>query len=950
MSDTQHRENTIEIVGATQNNLKNVSVSIPGDSLTVITGLSGSGKSSLAFDTLYAEGQRRYVESMSAYARQFLERIKKPAVREIHGISPAIAIRQKNTSRNPRSTVGTVTEIYDFLRLLYARAGSVYCRDCGNEVRRDTIDPVVEDLLEAHAGRRAYITFPFAGSALDLTGEGSTNAVPVEQIVESMLKQGFYRYLPAPVGSAAIRQLPNQLPADLAELSRANILVDRLVIEHQTRERLAESLELSFTEGNGIAEVTLLPTDSTAEPVTLRFSERFECQHCAISYVAPEPRLFSFNSPYGACPTCHGFGSTINIDRNLVIPDPRKTLRQSPIDPFTKPKWLGYQRKLMNWAKKNNVPVDVPYEDLPERTQEQIWHGSRGFPGVKGFFDYLAGKKYKMHVRIFIARYRGYSRCSDCNGERLRADARDVYLDGRRIAQVTQQSIAESLDFFKSLQLSPEAEKVAAKLREEIIKRLTFLEKVGLEYLTLDRITSTLSGGETQRIHLAASLGSSLAGTLYVLDEPSIGLHPRDQVRLIGILRDLRDLGNTIVVVEHEKEIICSADRVIDMGPGAGEMGGEVVFEGGLEELKKSPTSITGAYIRGDQKISTPVFRRSQSPHRLSIKGARQHNLKGIDVEIPLGVLTCITGVSGSGKSTLVHEILYAGLKKIRGEWNGPVGYYESIDGWQYLSDVLLVDQSPIGKTPRSNPATYIKVFDDIRKVFASLREAQGRNLAPSHFSFNVPGGRCEACQGSGTITVEMQFLADVELECEECHGTRFQKKILEVTYKGKNIDEVLDLTVHEATEFFASHGPIVRKLKVLQEVGLGYLRLGQSATTLSGGEAQRIKLAAYLSKKTAGKPLFIFDEPTTGLHFDDISKLMRAFDKLIARGASVIVIEHNIDVIKGADWVIDLGPEGGDGGGTIVAEGSPEAVASNPDSHTGAFLRQALDASRASS
>ncbi|UCF38260.1 MAG: excinuclease ABC subunit UvrA [Acidobacteriota bacterium] len=935
----------IEILGATQNNLKNIDVTIPANSMTIVTGLSGSGKSSLAFDTLYAEGQRRYVESMSAYARQFLERLQKPAVREIRGISPAIAIRQKNASRNPRSTVGTVTEIYDFLRLLYARAGSVICRGCGQEVRKDTADQAVDDLLSRYEGARAYITFPLTGSALDLTDEEHGSA-GLDQMIENLLKQGFYRLIDGLSRKPELKQLPGDRPETLDQLMDFNILVDRLVLNRESRDRLTDSIELSFAEGNGVVEVTILLTDRVE---TLRFSERFECQSCELQYRAPEPRLFSFNNPYGACPTCHGFGSTITLDRDLIIPDSSKTLLESPIDPFSKPKYQRFQRRLLEFAANKAIPTDVPYEDLPQRFQDAVWQGVKGFPGVKGFFAHLAKKKYKMHVRIFIARYRGYARCFDCNGERLRPEAMDVYISGKRIAQLTQMPISEAHRFFDSLQLPPARMKVAGRLLLDIQKRLSFLVEVGLDYLSLDRITSTLSGGEMQRIHLAASLGSSLAGTLYVLDEPSIGLHPRDQDRLVDILRKLRDLGNTIVVVEHERDIIQSGDHIIDIGPGAGEHGGEIVFSGTLDEMIQSPESLTGKYLRGEAKISIPVFRRSPPTTSIEIFGARQHNLKNLDVRIPLGGLVCISGVSGSGKSTLVHDILYAGSKKLEGDWKGPVGKFDRIEGLSQISDIILVDQTPIGRTPRSNPITYVKAFDDIRKLFASLREAHSRNLSPAHFSFNLPGGRCEVCQGSGTITVEMQFLADVELLCEECKGTRFQKKVLEVTTRGKNIHDILNMTVQEAIAFFSSQPSLVRKLKVLRDVGLGYLRLGQSATTLSGGEAQRIKLAAYLSRKTKGKPLFIFDEPTTGLHFDDISKLLKAFDRLIESGATVLVIEHNLDVIKCADWVIDLGPEGGEGGGTIVAEGTPEELTRCGESHTGKFLRNYLEAAESS-
>ncbi len=935
---------SIQVVGASQNNLKNIDVEIPINALTVISGLSGSGKSSLAFDTLYAEGQRRYVESMSAYARQFLERIQKPAVREIRGISPAIAIRQKNSTRNPRSTVGTVTEVYDFLRLLYARVGTVFCHQCGREVRKDTVDEIVAELLREHRGRRIYITFPLSDSALDLRRDAPQGRFKEKDLIDNLVRQGFHRLVSKPAGKSRPLSLPGDAPESLEDLLALDVLVDRLGVDESSRERLTDSVEMAFAEGKGVAEVHVIAEDGSEDPVTLRFSERFECQSCGITYRPPDPRLFSFNNPYGACPTCQGFGNTMNLDRDLIIPNPERTLREGPIEPFLKTRYRKFQRKMLEWAEQEGVDLDTPFERLPERIRDSLWHGTRGFPGVKGFFDRLSRKKYKMHVRIFIARYRGYSKCPDCDGERLRREARDVYISALRISQLTQMTIRRVREFFAPLQLSPEKTTIARKLLEEIEKRLEFLDEVGLSYLTLDRLTSTLSGGEMQRIHLAASLGSSLAGALYVLDEPSIGLHPRDQSRLVTLLKRLRDLGNTMLVVEHEREIIETADHVIDMGPGAGELGGHVVFSGNLEGLLACSESLTGKYLRGESRIPTPTFRRQPSAKKLRLRDIQHNNLRHLDVDIPLGVFACITGVSGSGKSTLVQDVLYAGLMKQRGQWKGAAGQVRSIEGGENLSEVVLIDQSPIGRTPRSNPVTYIKAFDDIRKTFASLREAQARNLTPAHFSFNVPGGRCETCQGSGIITVEMQFLADVELQCEDCGGKRYQKKVLEVAYKGKNIHDVLNMTVREAIAFFSSHPSLVRKLRLLQEVGLDYVRLGQSATTLSGGEAQRIKMAAYLSRKTKGRPLFILDEPTTGLHFEDIGKLLRAFDRLQSGGASILVIEHNLDVIKCADWVIDLGPEGGDEGGQVVVQGTPEQIAACPESHTGHFLASYLE------
>ncbi|MEE8349528.1 MAG: excinuclease ABC subunit UvrA, partial [Acidobacteriota bacterium] len=920
----------IRLQGVQQNNLKNIDVEIPINQLTIVTGVSGSGKSSLAFDTLYAEGQRRYVESLSAYARQFLERINKPRVREISGISPAVSIRQKSVSRNPRSTVGTVTEIHDYLRLLYSRMGTILCRECGREVHRNTIDEIADRLLALPQETRLYVTFPFKGSRLDLNSdsEGNQKEIPLKLLLDNLLKQGFRRFVFTEQSqSPSVRELPEHRFNSLEELEQSHILLDRLAIRADIRDRLVDSLELCYREGNGVAQIHLLETkDQKSPPESLRFTERFECQYCDLSYRPPDPRLFSFNNPYGACPTCHGFGNTITLDPALIIPDPTKTLAQAPIDPFTKPRYRRFQKKLETYADQEDIPLDVPFEELPQEVRRQIWDGTGSFPGVKGFFRYLERKKYKMHLRIFASRYRGYTLCPDCKGERLCQEARDVYVGGERLGKLTAQPICDIQAFFSQLSLNPGQKGVAEKIFREIHQRLKFLMQVGLEYLTLDRLTSSLSGGEIQRIHLAASLSSSLTGMLYVLDEPSIGLHARDETRLIEILKELRDLGNTIVVVEHEREMIEAADHIIDMGPRAGEQGGEVIHTGDLSSLESNRNSLTGRYLSGKQTIPTPIFRRSGNGNVLTMSGAHQHNLRDLTLEIPLGLLVCVTGVSGSGKSTLVQDCLYAGLKKQRGEWKDKVGEFESIDGADQLSEILLVDQSPIGRTPRSNPVTYIKAFDHVRKTFASLREAHARNLSPGHFSFNIPGGRCQTCDGSGIVTVEMQFLADVELQCEDCKGTRYSSKVLEITYKGKNIAEVLALTVVQSLDFFKSVPQLVRKLKVLDEVGLGYLRLGQSATTLSGGEAQRIKLASFLSKPTSKRPLLIFDEPTTGLHFDDIRKLLRAFDRLIARGATVLVIEHNFDVIKCADWIIDLGPEGGTGGGTIVAQGPPEA------------------------
>ena len=928
----------IQVSGARQNNLKNIDLEIPINRITVITGVSGSGKSSLAFDTLYAEGQRRYVESLSAYARQFLEKIQKPLIRKIDGLSPAIAIRQKPVSRNPRSTVGTATEIYDYLRLLYGRIGILVCNGCDRQVKQDTVDEVVQQLAQLPVGSRIYLCFPLKNSPLQLeTFSGTVD------LADNLMKQGFHRLIVEESQKLSLLQVQDGLP-DSADLSQTRVLVDRLVIQDDISQRLSDSLETCFQQGGGDAHILLLSNSTERATKHLQFTQRLECQYCQISYRPPEPRLFSFNNPFGACRTCQGFGRTVTLDPDLIIPDPEKTLAQGPIDPFNKPRYKRFQRKLQEYALREGLPLDVPFLKLPETVRKKIWDGNNSFPGVKGFFRYLDTKKYKMHIRILISRYRGYTRCPDCLGERLCQEARNVQVGDHRISQLTSMPIHEVQQFFHQLHLEHPQRQVADSLLKDIQQRLNFLIKVGLEYLTLDRLTSTLSGGEAQRIQLAAALGSGLAGTLYVLDEPSIGLHPKDEQRLISILKELRDLGNTIVVVEHERQMIKAADQIIDLGPGPGEQGGYLVHNGDLFSLQSNPNSLTGKYLRGSLKVSTPVYRRSCDGRFLTIRGACQHNLKNLTIRLPLGMLICITGVSGSGKSTLVQDVLYAGLRKIQGLWKGETGKFDGIDGSEHVDEVLLMDQAPIGKSPRSNPVTYLKAFDDIRQIFASQRASQQQNFRPGHFSFNIPGGRCDSCEGAGFSTVNMQFMANVELLCEDCLGSRYKSKILEITYHGKNIAQVLDLTLVEALNFFKSHNRLVKKLAVLEEVGLGYLKLGQSSTTLSGGEAQRIKLASYLSKPTSRGSVFIFDEPTTGLHFDDIQKLLRALDRLLSKGATVLVIEHNLDVIRSADWIIDLGPEGGEMGGQLIGEGPPEVIATTEGSYTGRFLKEALE------
>ena len=944
MQAAKPKEEAIEVRGARVHNLKNVSVSLPHNKLTVITGVSGSGKSSLAFDTIYAEGQRRYVESLSAYARQFLERMDKPDVDEITGIAPAIAIRQKNATRNPRSTVATQTEIYDYLRLLYARAGQTYCHVCGREVKKDSPESAADEVLETLAsGTRFYVVFPVLQSAQskDIKPPKKGKAKPavtshelsVSAYLILLLQQGFSRLFRN--GETLELQKPEDYPYD--DFENTFVLIDRLKADPEIRQRLVDSLETCFREGHA----ALI---QTTEGEQLKYSDQYICKYDGTVYEEPEPHLFSFNSPFGACPTCQGFGNTIGVDYDLVIPNPLASIKEGAIEPFTRPQHAWAQKELLKYASENKIDINKPFADLPDETRSAIINGGRGWRGIKGFFSWLETKKYKLHVRVFLAKYRGYTTCPDCGGSRLRQEARDVKIGMKSLPEIVAMSIVDAHRFFEDLKLSEEREKIADKILLEIRRRLKFLVDVGLEYLTLSRVAATLSGGEAQRIQLATNLGSLLVGTLYVLDEPSIGLHPRDNSRLLKILQNLRDIGNTLLVVEHDEETMRAADHVLDIGLHAGELGGNVVFEGDFDDLLLDQNSLTAKYLRGEAEIKVPLKRKAANGEKIAIVEAREHNLKNVSVDIPLGMLVCVTGVSGSGKSTLVHDILYAGMKKKRGEWQSPVGFHKEMTGDDLVDDVMLVDQSPIGRTPRSNPVTYIKAYDAIREVFAGTSSAKAKGFNSSHFSFNVPGGRCEICQGSGTVTVEMQFLADVELTCEECRGTRFREEVLGIRYKGKNIHEVLDMTVREAILFFKDVKKLVTRLKMLEAVGLAYLRLGQSATTLSGGEAQRVKLAAHLAQKTKSKTLFIFDEPTTGLHFDDINKLLTAFRALIDNGGSLVVIEHNLDVIKTADHIIDLGPEGGVGGGEVVAVGTPEEVAKVEGSFTGKYLKELLN------
>jgi excinuclease ABC subunit A len=989
--------------GARTHNLKNIDVTLPTGKLIIVTGVSGSGKSSLAFDTIYAEGQRRYVESLSAYARQFLERMEKPDVDRIDGIAPAIAIRQKNSVRNPRSTVGTTTEIHDYMRLLFARVGHTSCRNCGREVVRETAEVVARQLGELGAGTRLILGFDLP--IVEAAPLQSENVPEVDELSEAADEEGDQKALP--IGSPSETREPSPpvsdksrqaaklaaiaetieglrkkgfgrllidgraVPLDdvdaktLVGRSTLQVVVDRVQLGAEDQEqRLTDSIETAYREGGGAAWAEqIIESRESSVPSPLAegprasygeagaasknivhvFSERFECRHCGIAYEDPQPRLFSFNNPFGACPTCHGFGNIIELDMNLVVPDPTKSILQNAIEPWSKPHYRAQLAELKRASKKSKIRLDVPWKDLTEAEKRFVIEGGDGFDGVRGFFRWLERKKYKVHVRVFLSRYRGYLTCPDCGGSRLRREARDVRVSGRTIDQVSALTVREAQNVFASLDLSPKELAISEKVLKEIRRRLSFLSDVGLDYLTLDRLSSTLSGGEAQRINLATSLGSALVGTLYVLDEPSIGLHSRDNRRLIDILRQLRDQGNTVLVVEHDADMIKVADHIVDLGLGAGEQGGRVVFSGDMAGLLNEPRSLTSKYLRQELAIPIPTTRRRGTGQKLRLVGASEHNLKNVDITIPINALTCVTGVSGSGKSTLVHDVLYAALKRAKGGWDKRVGTFAKLEGAELITDVVLVDQAPIGRTPRSNPVTYLKAFDPIRELFAATKDARSRGLTASHFSFNVPGGRCEACQGEGEVRVEMQFLADVFVPCDQCDGKRFKPQVLEVRYRGRTIHQVLDLTVREALTFFSSSPKVLRRLQVLDEIGLGYLRLGQPATTLSGGEAQRIKIAAHLSSQGGERLLYILDEPTTGLHFDDIAKLLTAFKKLLEAGSTLVVIEHNLDVIKTADYIIDLGPEGGEDGGRVIATGTPEQIAQVQESYTGQYIRVAL-------
>lgn len=910
----------ILIKGAKLHNLKDITVGIPRNQLVVITGLSGSGKSSLAFDTLYAEGQRRYVESLSSYARQFLGRLDKPKVDNIIGIAPAIAIEQKVNTSNPRSTVGTSTEIYDYLKLLFARIGKTYSPISGNEVKKHTVTDVVETALAYPDGTKLLLLAPIS-IPKDRT---------VEQVLKLLLQQGYARILHQ---GEVIRLEEDNLPK---KLGKFQLVVDRIVVQHNEdfQHRLADAVETAFFEGKG--ECMLQEVESE---VLKHFSNRFEMD--GITFLEPNVHLFSFNNPYGACPECDGYGDTIGLDEDLIVPNTGLSVYENAIYPWRGETMSWFRDQLVNNAYKFDFPIHKPWYELSAEQRQLVWDGNKYFTGLTDFFKELEEKSYKIQNRVLLARYRGKTRCHSCHGRRLRKEANYVKIQGKSISDLVEISIEKLQTFFKELTLSPYEQEVAKRLLIEINSRLQFLSDVGLGYLTLNRKSNTLSGGESQRINLATSLGSSLVGSMYILDEPSIGLHPRDTHRLIKVLKSLRDLGNTVIVVEHDADIMKAADYIIDIGPEAGTHGGEVVAAGTYEQLLKADT-LTGKYLSGRLSIEPPKKRRT-SPHYISLIGCRENNLKNIDVTFPLDMLTVVTGVSGSGKSTLIKKLLYPTMQKELNASNEKIGQFTRIEGkYKQLQSIEFVDQNPIGKSSRSNPITYLKVYDDIRNLYANQKLAKMRNFSAKYFSFNVDGGRCEVCKGEGEVTIEMQFMADVHLTCEACGGKRFKKEVLEISYEGKNIDDLLNTTIDDAVAFFAAHKQtkIAEKLKPLQDVGLGYVTLGQSSSTLSGGEAQRIKLASFLSKsESKEKVLFIFDEPTTGLHFHDIRKLLDSLQALIEKGHSVIVIEHNLEMIKCADYIIDLGLEGGEKGGSIIAKGTPEEIAKCKESYTGNAL-----------
>jgi len=917
-------KNNILIQGAKLHNLKNISVAIPRNKLVVITGLSGSGKSSLAFDTLYAEGQRRYVESLSSYARQFLGRLDKPKVDSIKGISPAIAIEQKVNATNPRSTVGTSTEIYDYLKLLYSRIGKTISPTSGVVVKKDTVSDVIKFIKDFSEGEKLLLLSPIH------LEEGRT----MENKLQALAQQGYARVKFDETVSRIDELKGKSLP------KKINLVIDRVITQNDEDfyNRLADAIQIAFFEGKGELYIENISTKTVRE-----FNNRFEAD--GISFIEPNVHLFSFNNPFGACPTCEGYGDVIGIDTDLVIPNTGLSIYENAIFPWRGESMSWYRDVLVNAAYKFDFPIHKPWFELSEEQKQLVWEGNEHFDGLTTFFSFLESKSYKIQNRVMLSRYRGKTKCSTCRGKRLRPEAGFVKIDGTSIQELVELPLDETAVFFKNLTLSDHDQKIAKRLLVEINNRLGFLMNVGLSYLTLNRKSNTLSGGESQRINLATSLGSSLVGSMYILDEPSIGLHPKDTERLIGVLQALRDLGNTVIVVEHDEDIMKAADEIIDIGPEAGTFGGEVVATGTYADILKSD-SLTAGYLNGNLKIEVPVKRKTWSKSIL-VKGARQNNLKNIDVTFPLGVFTAVTGVSGSGKSTLVKKILYPALQREIGGYGEKPGQFTSLEGdFKHIKSIEFIDQNPIGRSSRSNPVTYIKAYDDIRNLYASQKLSDIRGYKAKHFSFNVDGGRCETCKGDGEVTIEMQFMADVHLECDNCNGKRFKKEVLEVKFHDKNIDDVLTMTVDDAIGFFGLHQEkrITAKLQPLQDVGLGYVQLGQSSSTLSGGEAQRIKLASFLVKGTTKeKAIFIFDEPTTGLHFHDIKKLLASFYALLDKGHTVIVVEHNLDLIKCADNIIDLGIEGGIRGGNVIAQGTPEEVAQSKKSVTAPYLRDKI-------
>ncbi|HEX5003416.1 MAG TPA: excinuclease ABC subunit UvrA [Bacteroidia bacterium] len=933
----------IIIKGAAVHNLKKLDVALPRNKFIVITGLSGSGKSSLAFDTLYAEGQRRYVESLSAYARQFIGRMDKPEVEYIRGIAPAIAIEQKVNVRNPRSTVGTSTEIYDYLKLLFARIGITISPVSGNAVKKHSVSDVTDFISKIKPEKRAMILAPLLVTP---------NRKPSDEL-NILLQKGFNRVVN---GSGPVRiedLLKSDKKPDVAALSNIKILVDRFAVESMNDEfsaRLADSVQTAFFEGHGECMVAVESESGTYE--TEVFTNRFEAD--GMLFEEPGTLLFSFNNPFGACRKCEGFGTVIGIDEDLVVPDKSLSVYDGAIACWRGEKMKEWNEALIKSAHKYNFPIHRPYFELNSYDRELLWNGNKYFKGLNAFFEHLEEQSYKIQYRVMLSRYRGKTTCPECMGTRLRKDASYVKVGGHSISELILMPVSDCRTFFENLKLNPSETKIASRILTEISNRLRYLTDVGLGYLTLNRLSNTLSGGESQRINLATSLGSSLVGSMYILDEPSIGLHPRDTQRLIGVLKELQRAGNTLIVVEHDEEIMRAADQLIDIGPLAGTHGGKLVFQGTFDELSTATESLTAKYLSGEEHIPVPSRRRKWKPY-IEITGARENNLKGINVRFPLGVLTAVTGVSGSGKTSLVKKILYPAIKKMIGGYGEQTGNFDRLSGdYAQITDAELVDQNPIGKSSRSNPVTYVKAYDEIRALYAEQPVSKNRGFKPSHFSFNVDGGRCDVCQGEGYVTIEMQFMADIHLKCENCHGKRFKEEVLLVEYKDKNIDDILNMTVEEALEFFnpevkskfsGTVAKIAAKLQPLADVGLGYVRLGQSSSTLSGGEAQRIKLASFIGKgNAASSTLFVFDEPTTGLHFHDIKKLMDAFNALIRQGNTIVIIEHNLEVIKCADWVIDLGPEGGENGGHILFEGTPEQLAaSDSGSITATFLAEKL-------